>query len=98
MTGQEVRVEFRSDDAQTRASLAQDGGASLGDLLQRSGIDLGAVSVGAQGQQAGQDHPARAPQGPAAQRTAREADTSTSAAAQPPRPRADGSRPLDLFV
>lgn len=98
MAGQEVRVEFRSDDAQTRASLAQDGGASLGELLQRSGIDLGAVSVGAQGQQAGQDHPARAPQGPAAQRTAREADASTSPAAQPPRPRADGSRPLDLFV
>lgn len=96
MAGQEVRVEFRSDDAQTRASLAQDGGASLGELLQRSGIDLGGVSVGAQGQQAGQDQPARAPQGPAAH-AAREADASAPAA-QPPRPRADGSRPLDLFV
>ena len=33
MAGQEVRVEFRTDDAQTRASLAQDGGAALGELL-----------------------------------------------------------------
>lgn len=100
MAGQEVRVEFRTDDAQTRASLAQDGGASLGELLQRSGIDLGGVSVGAQGQQTGQDQPARAPQGtgtPAAQR-GREADSPAASAAQPPRPRADGSRPLDLFV
>lgn len=100
MAGQEVRVEFRTDDAQTRAGLAQDGGASLGDLLQRSGIDLGGVSVGAQGQSAGQDQPARAPQAqhpPAAQR-GREADAPASAAAQPARPRADGSRPLDLFV
>lgn len=100
MAGQEVRVEFRTDDAQTRASLAQDGGASLGELLQRSGIDLGGVSVGAQGQQTGQDQPARAPQGtgtPAAQR-GREADAPAASAAQPPRPRADGSRPLDLFV
>lgn len=100
MAGQEVRVEFRTDDAQTRAGLAQDGGASLGDLLQRSGIDLGGVSVGAQGQSAAQDQPARAPQThhqPAAQR-GREADAPASAAAQPARPRADGSRPLDLFV
>lgn len=99
MAGQEVRVEFRTDDAQTRAGLAQDGGASLGDLLQRSGLDLGGVSVGAQGQSPGQDPPARAPQAqpqPAAQR-GREADAPASAA-QPPRPRADGSRPLDLFV
>lgn len=100
MAGQEVRVEFRTDDAQTRASLAQDGGASLGELLQRSGIDLGGVSVGAQGQQTGQDQPARAPQGtgtPAAQRGP-QADAPAASAAQPPRPRADGSRPLDLFV
>ena len=101
MAGQEVRVEFRTDDAQTRAGLAQDGGASLGDLLQRSGLDLGGVSVGAQGQSAGQgqDTPARAPQAQpqlAAQR-GREVDAPASAT-QPPRPRADGSRPLDLFV
>lgn len=100
MAGQEVRVEFRTDDAQTRASLAQDGGASLGELLQRSGIDLGGVSVGAQGQQAGQDPSTRTPQGqtaPVAHR-GREADAPAASTAQPPRPRADGSRPLDLFV
>jgi hypothetical protein len=101
MAGQEVRVEFRTDDAQTRASLAQDGGAALGELLQRSGIDLGGVSVGAQAQQHGQDQPARTPQGQnaqAAQRN-REAEAATTASAVPPaRPRADGSRPLDLFV
>ena len=92
--------DLREEQRQTRASLAQDGGASLGELLQRSGIDLGGVSVGAQGQQTGQDQPARAPQGtgtPAAQR-GREADSPAASAAQPPRPRADGSSPLDLFV
>lgn len=101
MAGQEVRVEFRTDDAQTRASLAQDGGAALGELLQRSGIDLGGVSVGAQAQQHGQDQPARTPPGQTAQAAQRnrEAEAATPASAvQPARPRADGSRPLDLFV
>ena len=101
MAGQEVRVEFRTDDAQTRASLAQDGGAALGELLQRSGIDLGGVSVGAQAQQHGQHQPARTPPGQTAQaaQRSREAEAATPAsAAQPARPRADGSRPLDLFV
>ncbi len=103
MAGQEVSVAFRTDDAQTRASLAEDAGATLGELLQRSGIDLGDVSVGAQGQQAGHDLPNRKPQGtwaPAPGRggAAESPAADASAGAPPPRPRADGSHPLDLFV
>ena len=51
------------------AGLAQDGGASLGDLLQRSGIDLGGVSVGTQGQsRRARTSTARAPQAQARRR------------------------------
>lgn len=103
MAGQEVSVAFRTDDAQTRASLAADAGATLGELLQRSGIDLGEVSVGTQGQQAGHDLPNRKPQGTwasAPQRggAAESPAADASAGPTPPRPRADGSHPLDLFV
>lgn len=100
MAGQEVRVDIRTDDAQALASLAQDGGASLGDLLQRSGIELGGLSLGAQtGGQGGQGAPSQRsmpPASPATRGAASVDSTSRTAASQPPR--ADGSRPLDLFV
>ncbi|MFZ2826269.1 flagellar hook-length control protein FliK, partial [Hydrogenophaga sp.] len=53
MSGQELNVAFRTDNAEARAELRENAGESLADLLQRSGIQLGDVSVGAQGQQAG---------------------------------------------
>jgi flagellar hook-length control protein FliK len=106
MQGQELSVDFRTDNADIRQSLAQQANQSLAALLERSGIALADVSVGAQQQQ-------RQPQGQgsesqrggataqvgrgAAGRT--EADPSLATrtlAAQPLR--ADGSRPLDLFV
>ena len=97
MSGQEVRVDFRTDNAETRASLQQSAGESLGELLQRSGIQLGDVSVGAQGQR--QDGGAERRETGASQ-----ARRPTEAAAEPratpavAQPRADGSQPLDVFA
>ncbi len=101
LQGQELQVNFRTDDEQTRAQLAQDA-ATLGEWLQRSGIELGSVSVGAQGDAPGQQahgqatgHGPQAPRGEAARST-----TGGAEPAPPPvkRPRTDGNRPLDLFV
>lgn len=106
LKGQEVQVSFRSDDAQTRASLAQES-ALLNEQLQRSGMTLGGVSVGAQtadGQPPGQRNgqPSAHSDPGADLRSARRGEAATRAAAPvtlaQPTPRADGSRPLDLFV
>lgn len=100
MAGQELRVDFRTDSAEARASLTQDASGSLGELLQRSGIQLGSVSVGAQSQQQGE--PGRAHEQPASPSLGRGRPATDNDAAGTPapvvRPRSDGSRPLDLFV
>lgn len=99
LAGEALNVDFRTDNAETRASLQQSAGAQLSDLLQRSGIQLGGVSVGAQQQgqgqpgQPGSQASTRGPQAPAANAAALPAQN----AAQP-RPRSDGSQPLDMFV
>lgn len=101
MSGQEVQVDFRTDSAEARASLAQNAGESLADLLQRSGIQLGGVSVGGgQGQASGGTGQRPADSAIRAARTsgAPGAADSATQAPVPPRPRADGSQPLDLFV
>ncbi|MDP2261874.1 MAG: flagellar hook-length control protein FliK [Hydrogenophaga sp.] len=105
LAGQEVQVDFRTDSAEARASLQQNASESLAELLQRSGIQLGGVSVGAQGQGTGQGTSAdtraaertRSPAGAA--RVAggvQGADSLATPASL--RPRADGSQPLDVFV
>ncbi len=101
MSGQEVQVDFRTDSAEARASLAQNAGESLADLLQRSGIQLGGVSVGGgQGQASGGtgQRPADSAVRAARASGAPGAADSATQASLPPRPRADGSQPLDLFV
>lgn len=102
LNGQELRLDFRSDNAEVRASLADSAAPSLGELLQRSGIELADVSVGAQTPDGGHPPPSRQPgSGPAAGsggRAARSVDDTPETAAIPPRPRSDGSRPLDLFA
>lgn len=101
MSGQEVQVDFRTDSAEARASLAQNAGESLADLLQRSGIQLGGVSVGGgQGQASGGAGQRSADAGIRAARASGAPGAADSAATAPvpPRPRADGSQPLDLFV
>ncbi len=97
MKGQEVQVAFQSDSAEARASLREGASEALAELLQRSGIQLGGVSVGAQGQSHGQQHAASShvstvSRGEAAGPQAPSTDMPASL------PRADGSRPLDLFV
>jgi hypothetical protein len=98
--GQEVQVDFRTDNADAQASLKHSADESLAEMLQRSGIHLAGVSVGAQGQ--GSDRNGRPDESGAARagRTAnRMADTPAASEAPRAAPlRADGSRPLDLFV
>jgi flagellar hook-length control protein FliK len=96
--GQEVQVAFQTDSAEARASLRESAGESLGDLLQRSGIQLGGVSVGGQGQAQGDGS-----QQPRTAGLSTEALGRTHAAAEPasrpgPQLRSDGSRPLDVFA
>jgi len=98
--GQEVQVDFRTDNADARASLENNADQSLADMLQRSGIQLAGVSVGAQGQ--GSDRRASSDE-TTAQRVGRASQRVTDTPV-PPGPtrtaplRPDGSRPLDLFV
>lgn len=97
MKGQEVQVAFQSDNAEARASLREGASEALSELLQRSGIQLGQVSVGSQGQPPG----GQAPHTPTVGRAhlAARNETAAAAPARPaPSPRADGSQPLDLFV
>lgn len=104
LAGEELNVDFRSDNAETRASLQQSAGAQLSDLLQRSGIQLGGVSVGAQQQGQGQPGQPGEPGSQTGTRGARAPAASDAAAASSvqapaqPRPRSDGSQPLDMFV
>jgi hypothetical protein len=105
MNGQELDVTFRTDSADTRAELRQNAGDSLSDMLQRSGIRLGDVSVGAQtGQQPGGGQQAQTPPRNAASTAGTDEVGATHGTESGPaptgslRPRSDGSRPLDLFV
>ncbi|MDO9438571.1 flagellar hook-length control protein FliK [Hydrogenophaga sp.] len=97
--GQEVQVAFQTDNAEARAQLRENAGASLADLMQRSGIQLGNVSVGSQGQPSG-GHA----QSDAGARTASIGRAGATAEATAGRPlqqqplRSDGSRPLDVFA
>lgn len=97
MKGQEVQVAFQSDNAEARASLREGASDALAELLQRSGIQLGQVSVGSQGQQHGHStqHTPTVSRGEVVGRVDATAPAPTASA---PRPRADGSQPLDLFV
>lgn len=99
--GDEVQVAFRTDDAQARDLLREQAGASLADLLQASGMQLGGVSVGAHG---GQGGPGSGPaQGQAAQPSTTAGGRRAAAGAEPvaapaARTRADGGPALDLFI
>jgi flagellar hook-length control protein FliK len=100
LKGQEVDVAFQTDNAEARASLRENAGESLGDLLQRSGIQLGGVSVGSQGASHGGHAQGRAPSvGGLRTESAGRASAAADLATRPsPQPRADGSRPLDVFA
>ena len=51
LEGDAVNVDFRTDNAEVRAGLQHNAGASLSELMQRGGVQLGGVSVGTQSQQ-----------------------------------------------
>jgi flagellar hook-length control protein FliK len=97
MKGQEVQVAFQSDNAEARANLREGASDALTEMLQRSGIQLGNVSVGSQGQPQGgtSSHTPTVSRGETAARGEAPAPVTARAAASP---RADGSQPLDLFV
>lgn len=98
LRGQEVNIDFRTDNADARSSLQASAGQTLSDLLQRSGMQLAGLSVG------GQSVPDRQPQGqqPAPSRRPESSRTvagTPDAAAALPRPAASGGKSsLDLFV
>lgn len=97
--GQEVQVAFQTDNAEARATLRESAGESLADLLQRSGIQLGGVSVGSQGQAQGDgsSHQPR-PVGLSTEALGRASQAAEPAARPAMAPRTDGSRPLDVFA
>lgn len=97
--GQEVQVAFQTDSAEARASLRENAGQSLGDLLQRSGIQLGDVSVGGQGQGQAQGDGSHARSNGHSTESLGRANAAAEPASRPaPQPRTDGSRPLDVFA
>lgn len=100
LTGQELDLSFRTDSAEARAELRQNAEGTLADLLQRGGIQLGDVSVSDQRGQQGQEGPATPVARPGAPSGRAETAAAPAGPAVPvaPRPRSDGSRPLDLFV
>ena len=96
LQGQEARIEFRAEQAQTRQVL-QDAMPHLREMLEREGLMLAGMSVGHSGTQGGQEQPGRERPG------ARQAQVSAGVEA----PVASGSgarqalppgRSVDLFV
>lgn len=104
LSGQELDVKFRTDNPEARAEIARDAQGTLSDMLQRSGIQLGDVSVSAQNGQGGGQHgqsPSSATPRPSASPVGRSEGPQAGDAGgtpAPQRPRTDGNRPLDLFV
>lgn len=56
LQGQEARIEFRAEQAQTRQVL-QDAMPHLREMLEREGLTLAGMSVGSSGPQGGQEQP-----------------------------------------
>jgi hypothetical protein len=99
ISGQEVRVDFRTDSAEARQGIQQSAEPALSELLERSGMQLGGVSVGGQGLTSGSGQGSDADaQRRNPKRDARAVESTEPAAALTSRPRADGSRPLDVFA
>jgi flagellar hook-length control protein FliK len=102
MDGKELNVDFRTDSAEARATLSQQADQSLGSLLERSGIQLGGVSVGAQHQHGQPPRPAPQANPTPSGQSGSAQDSGPQASGAAPRgqlaARQDSSRPLDLFV
>jgi len=101
LQGQQVDVNFATDNPEARDALREQASGALSELMQQGGLGLGGVSVGTQGhsRHASGDPSSTKGQGPSkvqmglAGRNGQSAD-----AAAPPRPRTDDNRPLDVFA
>ena len=112
LEGDTVSVNFRTDNADVRAGLNHHAGASLSDLMQRSGLQLSDVSVGAQSQpsfgqsgqpgQPGGSQGQAGPKGISGKGHGGNIDTTdlsrSSTGRPPPTRRADGGPALDVFA
>jgi len=100
LRGQEVNIEFRTDNAEARNTLQANAGQTLADMLQRSGMQLTGLSVG--GQTMSERHPSGSDSAPAPSRhpdKSRPATSVADAAPAPPRSGVNGgTSSLDLFV
>lgn len=96
LQGQEARIEFRAEQAQTRQVL-QDAMPHLREMLEREGLTLAGMSVGSSGPQGGQEQPAERGRGGLRQgqvQTVVEGPTSAASA----RSALPSGRTLDLYV
>ena len=98
LQGKEVSIDFRTDNAEARGTLQSQAGQALSQMLERSGMQLGGLSVGGQatGDRSGSGEPAA---------TVRRADASSSAKPAEAQPQGlaraaggGGRSSLDLFV
>lgn len=96
LQGQDARIEFRAEQAQTRQVL-QDAMPHLREMLEREGLTLAGMSVGSSGPQGGQEQPAE--RGRAGLRQGQvEAVVEGPAPAAGARSALPSGRSLDLYV
>lgn len=96
LQGQEARIEFRAEQAQTRQVL-QDAMPHLREMLEREGLTLSGMSVGSSGPQGGQEQPSE--RGRAGLRQGQvEATVEGPASAAGARSALPSGRTLDLYV
>jgi len=98
LRGQEVNIDFRTDNAEARSSLQASAGQTLTDLLQRSGMQLGGLSVGGQATSDRQSTGQEATRSRRPDQARSVSGGSEAAAALPRPPQSDGKSSLDLFV
>ena len=95
LQGQEARIEFRAEQAQTRQVL-QDAMPHLREMLEREGLTLAGMSVGHSGPQGGQEQSGQGRPGGRQARVEVEVDGPVAAAAA--RTALPPGRSVDLFV
>lgn len=96
LQGQEARIEFRAEQAQTRQVL-QDAMPHLREMLEREGLTLAGMSVGHSGPQGGQEQSGQNRSGGRQARVAAEVEGPV-AAANAARAALPPGRSVDLFV
>lgn len=96
LQGQEARIEFRAEQAQTRQVL-QDAMPHLREMLAREGLTLAGMSVGHSGPQGGQEQSGQGRSGGRQARVVAEVE-GPAAATGASRPALPPGRSVDLFV